>query len=136
MKPRNERERFIVFLATSGLAALVNLASRYLLNTQVSFEIAVAIAYLIAMTVAFILARTFVFEASGRSLKGEYLTFGVVNAVAFVQVWLVSVGLESFLFPAMDFTWHADTIAHFIGVASPAITSFYGHKHLSFARKD
>jgi len=134
MSVRREGQRFVTFLVTSGFAALVNLVARYFLNEVMSFELAVALAYLIAMTVAFLLARHFVFEPSGGSVRREYLVFGLVNAVAFVQVWLVSVGLERYLFPASGFTWQADSVAHLIGVASPAVTSYYGHKYFSFRR--
>src|SRR5688572_8248265 len=85
--------RFGGFAVTGGVAALVNLLSRYALSLVVIYEIAVALAYLAGMTTAYILARRFVFERSGRSWPEEYGRFGIVNAVAFVQVWVVSVGL-------------------------------------------
>ena len=40
----DERTRFLRFVVTGGLAALVNLASRYLLNFFMSFPVAVAVA--------------------------------------------------------------------------------------------
>lgn len=45
-------------------------------------------------------------------------------------------GLAFFLFPAIGFTWHAKTIAHIAGVSVPAITSYFGHRHFSFASKN
>jgi putative flippase GtrA len=65
-------------------------------------------------------------------VSGEYARFALVNAVAFAQVWLVSVGLARLVFPAIDFTWQAETVAHVIGVVSPIVTSYIGHKHFSF----
>lgn len=32
-------------------------------------------------------------------------------------------------------TWHANDIAHLIGVLVPAVTSFIGHRFYTFARK-
>jgi putative flippase GtrA len=32
----------------------------------------------------------------------------------------------------MGFVWHADLVAHAIGVAVPVLSSFVGHKRLSF----
>jgi putative flippase GtrA len=55
--------------------------------------------------------------------------------VALVQVWVVSVGLARLVFPAVGFTWHADDIAHLIGVTIPAVTSYFGHRHFSFASR-
>lgn len=127
--------RFAKFLATGGIAALVNLASRYALNFLMPFEIAVAVAYLIGMTTAYVLARVFVFEASGRSVASEFYRFAVVNVFALGVVWIVSVGLARVVFPAVGFTWHADDVAHLIGVLAPAVTSYLGHRHYTFGRQ-
>ena len=124
--------QFLRFALTGGIAALVNLASRYLLNRYMGFEIAVALAYLLGMLTAYALARLFVFSASGRGVRSELVRFTIVNAVALVQVWLISVGLANLVFPAIGFTWHANDIAHLIGVVSPVVTSYFGHRHYSF----
>jgi putative flippase GtrA len=128
------RRQFLRFLVTGGIAAAVNLACRYALNRYMSFEIAVALAYLIGMTTAYALARRFVFSASDRSVASEFRRFTLVNAVSLVLVWLVSVGLARFVFPAIGFAWHAEDISHLIGVAVPAITSFFGHRLYTFER--
>ncbi len=126
---------FLKFLVTGGLAALVNLASRYALNLFMSFEAAVVVAYLIGMTTAYVLARLFVFQRSGRSVVSELRRFAIVNVVALAIVWLVSVGLARLLFPAVGFTWHADDIAHLIGVLSTAVSSYFGHRLYTFAQR-
>jgi putative flippase GtrA len=74
----------------------------------------------------------FVFEKSGRAASHEMLWFILVNLLALVQVWAVSVVLARYVFPALEMTWHAETVAHAIGVSVPAVTSYFGHKHLSF----
>ena len=124
--------QFFRFAVTGGIAALVNLVARRLLNLAMSFELAVALAYLFGMLTAYLLARLFVFQASGRGVRSELYRFTLVNLVALAQVWLVSVGLAEWLFPAIGFTWHAYDIAHLIGVASPIVTSYLGHRHYSF----
>lgn len=123
------------FLVTGGIAAGANVVSRWLFDFVMPFEVAVVVAYLVGMTTAYVLAKLFVFEASGRSARDEFLRFAIVNVVALVQVWLVSVGLARYLFPAVGFTWYADDIAHMIGVVIPAITSYLGHRHFSFAAR-
>ena len=75
------------------------------------------------------------FAASGRAVATDYMRFALVNLAAVVQVWIVSVGLARFVFPAVSFTWHADTVAHVIGVVVPVFTSYLGHKHFSFVAK-
>jgi putative flippase GtrA len=87
------------------------------------------------MITAYLLNKYFVFEASGRAVASESLRFAFVNLAAVAQVWVVSVGLARYLFPAIGFTWRADTVAHVIGVVVPVFTSYLGHKHFSFAAK-
>jgi len=128
-------KQFFKFLFTGGIAAGVNLTSRYLLNMITSFEVSVVIAYLLGMITAYILARIFVFEASGRSISSEIKRFSIVNLFALFIVWGISVSLARIVFPAMSFTWHANDIAHIIGVIVPAITSFIGHSKFTFKKK-
>jgi putative flippase GtrA len=130
---RIERARFIRFMATGGVAALVNLVSRYFLNFLISFGSAVAVAYLFGMVTAYVLGRLFVFERSGRSVADEFCRFTVVNLFAAAQVLAISVALGEYVFPASGFRWHALDIAHLIGVATPVLTSYLGHRHFSFA---
>lgn len=134
--PRTETRRFSAFLLTGGFAALVNIGCRLALNLVMPYEVAVALAYLAGMTTAYLLAKAYVFEASGRRASAEYGRFALVNAVALAQVWIVSVTLARWVFPAAGFTWHADTVAHVIGVLSPVATSYYGHKRFTFATRD
>jgi len=126
--------QFLKFLLTGGIAALVNLGSRYLLNEVMSFEIAVALAYLIGMVTAYVLARAFVFDRSGRSVGSEFKRFTIVNLFSLVLVWCISVFLARVFFPAIGFTWHAEDVAQFIGVMAPAVASYFGHRFYTFAR--
>ncbi|MCZ8314956.1 GtrA family protein [Phreatobacter sp.] len=128
------RSPFLRFLASGGIAAGVNVLARILFSPVMAYEIAVVLAYLVGMLTAYVLMRLFVFEASGRAAGSELWRFAVVNAVALVQVWLVSVGLARWLFPAVGYTFHADTVAHVIGVLSPVLTSYLGHKRYSFGK--
>ena len=129
-----ERRRFALFLFAGGAAALVNILSRIALNLAMPYEVAIVVAYLIGMTAAYLLNRHFVFAASGRRVSSEYLRFALVNLAAVAQVWIVSVALARWIFPAAGFAWHAETVAHVIGVAVPVFTSYLGHKHFSFSR--
>lgn len=131
---RLRRNAFLRFIVTGGLAAAVNVLSRLALSQLFSFQVAVVLAYLVGMTTAYGLARAFVFQRSGHSVRREYARFALVNLVALAQVWGVSVGLVSWLFPALGFTFHGELVAHVIGVASPVFTSYYGHKFFTFRR--
>jgi putative flippase GtrA len=129
-----ELQRFVKFLFAGGTAAIVNIISRIVINWFIPYEAAIIAAYLCGMTTAYVLNKLFVFRSEDRQVASEYMRFALVNLVAVVQVWCVSVGLARLLFPAIGFTWHAETVAHIIGVASPVYTSYLGHKYFSFGK--
>jgi len=124
--------RFIRFVAVGGFAAVVNLGSRIVINDYLSYRVSVALAYLCGMITAFVLSKFLVFEKSGRAAHDEFLWFTLVNVLAVAQVWSISVGLAEFYFPWINFDWEPELVAHVIGVSVPVITSYFGHKHLSF----
>ena len=130
-----ERKRFALFLFAGGTAALVNILSRIAFSWLMPYEVAIVVAYLCGMTTAYLLNKRFVFASSGRGVASEYTRFALVNLAAVAQVWIVSVGLARLVFPAISFIWHAETVAHVIGVTIPVFTSYLGHKHFSFAAK-
>lgn len=129
----SNRREFLAFVAIGGFAAGVNFGARLAIDWWTSFEVAILLAYLVAMTTAFLLNRAYVFKAADGPWRRQYTRFAIVNLIALVQVFLISVGLARYLFPAMGLTWHADEIAHAIGLASPILTSYWAHKKYSFA---
>lgn len=126
------RRQFIFFLLTSGFAALVNIGSRIVLNSWIPYSASIVVAYTVGMITAFILNRLFVFQKTVNPLHHQAFWFTLVNLAAVLQTLIVSLALARWLFPAIGFHWHIETVAHACGVAAPAITSFIGHKHLSF----
>lgn len=129
-----EAKRFASFVITGGLAALVNLVSRWLLSHVLLYEVAVSFAYLVGMTTAFVLARRFVFARGEGTWLAQYGRFALVNAFSFLMVLGVSAGLLRLVLPALGWTWHPEEIAHFAGVVSPIVLSYLAHKHYSFGR--
>jgi len=128
--------QFIKFLMTGGVAAGVNFGSRFFFNQYVSFELAVILAYLMGMITAFLLAKLFVFKRSKNSTKKEIFYFTLVNVVAILQTYVISVGLANYIFPYFNFNFYPKATAHAIGVLFPAFTSFLGHKYLSFKEEN
>ncbi len=124
--------QFGAFLLTGGVAAVVNFGSRILYSRAVDFSSAVLLAYLSGMVTAFVLARTFVFVDSRQSLGRSGMLFVLVNLVALLQTWAISLGLAHYLFPALGVSRFADEMAHAVGVAVPVVTSYLGHKYWSF----
>jgi putative flippase GtrA len=123
---------FMRFVLAGGIAAATNISSRWLMSSIMPFEVAVVVAYLIGMITAFILARKFVFDKSERHVKSEAMRFVLVNLMALGQVWIVSVGLADWVFPKIGLVWQAELIAHTIGVLSPVVASYFGHKYFTF----
>jgi len=126
---------FLRFVLCGGISALFNILARVGFSQIMIYEAAVVLAYLVGMTIAYLLMKLFVFQPSQRSVSAEYTRFGIINLISLLQVYAVSVGCVRWLFPALGFTWHAETVAHVIGVASPIVTSYVGHKYFTFDRK-
>jgi putative flippase GtrA len=125
-------KQFLVFLLTGGFAAAVNWGSRIVFNLWMPYSAAIVVAYIAGMITAFVLAKIFVFKASTQSTGRSVLFFTLVNLVAVLQTWAVSVGLAYYVFPRFGMTWHDRDIAHLIGVMIPVFTSYIGHKKFSF----
>jgi putative flippase GtrA len=126
-------KQFLAFLVTGGLAALVNFGSRLLLSQWLSLSLAVLLAYLVGMATAFLLARVFVFPGSRQAVHRSALFFVLVNGVAVLQTWGITLLLAYYVLPRLGVQAHADEIAHAIGIAVPVFTSYIGHKRWSFA---
>jgi putative flippase GtrA len=125
-------KNFLLFLLTGGFAAAVNWTSRIVYNLWMPYSAAIVVAYITGMITAFVLARTFVFTESKQSAHHSAFFFTLVNLVAVVQTWAVSVGLAYYVFPKLGMTWHDRDIAHLVGVVVPVFTSYIGHKKFSF----
>jgi putative flippase GtrA len=123
---------FVRFVLIGGAAAALNIAVRALLGLYLAFEWAVALAFPVALSFAFAANRCWVFAQRATDWRIAYWRFFLVNLAALAQVWLISVGFYRLLFPMIGFTWHAELVAHTVGVLSPVVTSYYAHKHYSF----
>ena len=135
MTPHAPRREFLLFLITGGVAALVNVVSRVGFSQLLRFELAVLLAYGVGMLTAYVLARKFVFLQSRTSVRRSFAAFALVNLFAVLQTWLVSVGLRNWLLPLLGIVVLSDLIAHGIGVAVPVLSSYFGHKHISFRQR-
>lgn len=125
-------KQFVYFVLTGGIAAAVNVGSRILLNCWMPYSAAIVVAYLFGMLTAFALNRLFVFRETVNPLHHQALWFTLVNIAAVLQTLVVSLLLAKIVFPRIGFHWHQETVAHAIGVGIPVISSFIGHKYLTF----
>jgi putative flippase GtrA len=124
--------QFLVFLMTGGCAAAVNFFSRIVYNLWMSFSLAIIVAYITGMVVAFVLAKLFVFKEGRQSLIRSITMFVLVNIIGVVQAWVISIVLAYYVLPYLGVPMYVKEIAHAIGIAVPAFTSYLGHKYLSF----
>ena len=124
--------QFLTFLLTGGTAAAVNFGSRIIYSQWFGFSTAVILANITGMITAFVLAKLFVFKDSEQSVQRSAVIFVLVNIVAALQTWLISMGLAFYVLPALGVQTFVDEIAHAVGVAVPAFTSYLGHKRWSF----
>jgi putative flippase GtrA len=130
---RIEARRFLRFVALGGCAAAVNWLSRFPLGVVLPFSMAVVAAYLVGMAVAFVLFSRFVFPSSPRPLAEQVKFFVAVNIAGVAQVWLVSIALAHHLFPMIGFVGPlAEPVAHGIAIGVPTISSYFGHRFLTF----
>lgn len=125
-------KQFMLFLLTGGTAAAINFFSRILYNQWMSFSAAIVMAYLTGMVSAFILARIFVFKNSNQQIHHSALIFTLVNLVAVLQTWGISMLLVYHIFPFMGIIHSQREIAHAIGIIAPVFTSYWGHKRWTF----
>jgi putative flippase GtrA len=124
--------QFAGFLVAGGIAAAANVGSRILFSRLVGLELAVILAYLVGMTVAFVLMRAAVFPPSAAPIGRQVALFAAVNLAALLQTLVVTLLLARWLLPAAGLRSHVEEIAHIVGVCVPIVTSFFGHKYLSF----
>jgi putative flippase GtrA len=124
--------QFLMFLMTGGTAAVVNFVTRLIYNQWMSFSSAVVLSYITGMITAFVLARLFVFKASTQTLSRSAGFFVLVNCLAIIQTWAISLLMAYYALPALGVQDYTLEIAHAVGIVVPVFTSFIGHKYWSF----
>ncbi len=125
-------KEFIYFVFTGGIAALVNILTRFIFSFFIDFTFSILLSYFIAMVLAYILARRFVFKKSKKSIYSSFALFSLINLLAVLQTLLISIITRDYFLEKMMNLQYANLISHTIGVATPIFTSFLGHKYLSF----
>lgn len=128
--------QFLTFLITGGFAAAVNFASRIVFNQWLSFSSSIILAYMCGMITAFALAKIFVFKKSNQAIGHSIFFFCIVNIVAVIQTWGISVLLALYVLPKMNIQSFSQEIAHAVGIIIPVFTSYLGHKYFSFSEKN
>ncbi|MDM0090039.1 MULTISPECIES: GtrA family protein [unclassified Variovorax] len=124
--------QFIRFLLAGGIAAAANYGSRFLFGIWLDYGVSIVLAYLVGMTVAFILMRQHVFTSARGPVSAQVAKFVLVNLLAVGQTLLISLLLARWVLPALGVVAHAEAIGHLVGVLVPVVTSYFGHRMLTF----
>lgn len=125
-------KEFIRFVVVGGFAAGINFSSRIFFSLYFSFSLAVILAYCVGMLTAYLLSKFFVFSASKHHAAKEAVYFIVVNMVAIMQTWGISMLLYYNVFYWLQFNYYNQEIAHLIGIMFPVFSSYLGHKYFTF----
>lgn len=125
-------KRFVYFAIAGGIAAVFNFGSRIFLSQFFIYSVSIVIAYLIGMITAFVLNRAFVFPEGNESVHKQAGWFVAINILAVAQTLAISLLLAKIVFPAINFDFHPETMAHAVGVAVPIFSSYIGHKKFTF----
>jgi putative flippase GtrA len=124
--------QFLYFILSGGLAAGLNWGSRFLFSLVVPFEIAVVLAFFVGLLSGFVLMRFFVFDGRGKPIAPQASKYVLVNLFALLQTLLISLLLARWALPAFGINDYAEGLGHLVGVLVPVITSYFGHKFLTF----
>jgi len=125
-------KQFLRFLLVSGIAAAANFGSRILFSRFCDYSLAIFFAFVVGITTAFVLNRALVFTASKNQLHQQMFWFLLINLGALALTLLVSLLFARIVLPALGIHSYAEEIAHALGILAPVITSYLGHKHLTF----
>ena len=126
-------KKFSTFIVVGAIAAIVNFLSRLILNQWLSFEYSIIVAFFLGLFTGYVLSRKFVFFETDSSIIPSCIKFVVVNIVAIIQTYYVSIYLHLLLDKYTDWSYSRE-MAHFCGICVPVITSYYGHKYFSFRK--
>ncbi|MHB2149553.1 GtrA family protein [Calditrichota bacterium LG25] len=137
MKYKNITKQFILYNFFAGIATVINIVSRYIMNEfyEINFYIAIMIAYLLGMLVNFILNKNFNFNKSERKSYQQFRTFFIIALLGLFLTTVFSMLYITILqrIFILNLTKY-ETIAHIFAVITVSIYSFLGHKYLTFKK--
>jgi putative flippase GtrA len=125
-------KQFSSFVVSGAIAAALNWGSRFLFSEFVEFEVAVVLAFIVGLLSGFILMRVFVFDGTGKPIVPQARRYVAVNLLALLQTVVISLLLARWLLPSLGIVEQAEALAHLVGVLVPVVTSYFGHKLLTF----
>ena len=126
-------KRVVLFVLCGGAAAGINVLSRWILSNWLPYAAAIVVAFILGLVSGFLLFKFLVFDsANSKRIGKESFWYILVNAFALVQTLIISIFLADYFFPWVGMSLYPHDVAHVIGVGLPVITSYFGHKYITF----
>ena len=120
----------ILFIVCGGIAASINFFSRILLSFYLNLTLSVFFAYILGMLTAYFLFKKFVFLKNKKSKKSSPIFFIVVNFIAVLHIYLMTVLIN---YVAQSYMGYSNvTIAHGISLSTSVFLSYYLHKNYTY----
>lgn len=129
---RGDQMRFVRYLLAGGLAAIANYLSRFAFSIWFSFEVSVVMAFIVGLATGFLLMRNYVFDGVNKPLRPQVARYLGVNLIALLMTVAISSYLARSLLPRLGITAHVEAIAHAAGIGAPLLSSYVGHRLLTF----
>ena len=126
------KSHVINFLICGGIAAGANFGSRFLFSEFFPFEVAVILAFFFGLTVGFLLMRSFAFAGGEKPIMQQFFFYTSINFLALAQTLLISSLLVRWWLPFLGIFDNAEAWGHLVGVLVPVVTSYYGHRFITF----
>jgi putative flippase GtrA len=120
------------YLLSGGIAAAANYGSRFMFSMALPFEAAVVAAYGVGMITGFLLMRRYAFSGGRNSTRSQVIGYSLVNLLAVLQTVAISSLLSRLVLPWLGAPGNHQAMAHAVGVAFPVVSSYFGHKLLTF----
>lgn len=128
-------KQFFLFLISGGVAAGLNWSSRFIFSMFFSFNIAIVLAFIVGLLSGFVLMRVYVFNSLDKSIFPQFSKYIIVNFFALLQTLLISIILLRWVMPSLGVVEYAEALSHLVGVLLPVVTSYIGHKLITFRKQ-
>ena len=127
-----DSKEFLRFLYAGGLAAIVNFLSRIFFNLWFDFSTSVYLAFAVGLVTAFFFKKQFVFTEGKQPIMHSIGFFILVNIIGLLQTLAITMACFYYALPYLGIVKMTHEISHALGLIAPIITSYIGHKKLSF----
>lgn len=132
MMQRILNREFLKFILSGGIAAGMNFFSRMLFGLYLNYTTSIIFAHLVGMLTAYLLFKYIVFSTSENSTPKQLSYFVLINSLAVGCILLISLFFYHVVLARMTDTFWSESISHFVGIAATTLTSYFGHKYLTF----